>query len=131
MFVAASLISGTLWGLTGFVFIKEGHLTLLDSVLYHGLLLLFITALIAGSVVTYSASRLVYLSFSVPAVMPQCFLLISYGDKYHSFLGGVVLAYTCVMFLYLFIFIGFFQKTVRLKSEMNTWKLFLKKTILS
>ena len=117
IFVAASLISGTLWGLTGFIFIKEGNLTLLDSVLYRGLLLLFITALIAGSVVTYSSSRLVYLSFSVPAVVPQCFLLISYGDKYHSFLGGVVLTYACVMFVISVYFHRIFSENSKIEER--------------
>lgn len=126
IFVAASLISGTLWGLTGFIFIKEGSLNLLDSVLYHGLLLLFITALIAGSVVTYSASRLVYLSFSVPAVIPQCFLLISYGDKYHSFLGGVVLAYACVMFVISVYFHRIFLENSKVEERNEYLELVLK-----
>ncbi len=99
IFLAMSMISGTLWGLTGFLFIEKGTLSLLDSVLYHGLLLLFIAALIAGSIITYSASKMVYLSFSFPAVVPQCFLLIAEGDKYHSFLGGVVLVYALIMFV--------------------------------
>lgn len=98
-FVAMSMISGTLWGVTGFLLVPEGVLTLLDSVLYHGMLLLFIVALITGSIITYSTSRMVYLCFSVPAIIPQCLLLISKGDKYHSFLGGFVLAYACIIFV--------------------------------
>lgn len=117
VFIVSSLVSGTLWGLTGFIFIREGSLILLDSVLYHGLLLLFITALIAGSIVTYSGSRLVYLSFSIPAVVPQCFLLISYGDKYHSFLGGVVLAYACVMFVISVYFYRIFSKNSEVEER--------------
>ncbi len=99
LFLIMSAISGTMWGLTGFVFIPKGTLSLLDSVLYHGMLLLFISTLIAGSIVTYSASKMVYLVFSVPAIVPQCLLLIAQGDKYHSFLGGVVLAYALIMFV--------------------------------
>jgi len=98
-FLCLSLISGTLWGLTGFLLIPAGMLSLFDSVLYHGMLLLFITALIVGSLITYSASKMVYLSFAVPAVVPQCLMLISKGDKYHSFLGGFVLAYACIIFV--------------------------------
>lgn len=116
-FIVTSLVSGTLWGLTGFIFIKEGNLILLDSVLYHGLLLLVITALITGSILTYSVSRLVYLSFSVPAVVPQCFLLISYGDKYHSFLGGVVLAYAIVMFVISVYFHRFFSENSKIEER--------------
>lgn len=127
LFIAASLISGTLWGLTGFIFIKEGSLILLDSVLYHGLLLLFISALIAGSIVTYSASRLVFLSFSVPAVVPQCFLLISYGDKYHSFLGGVVLAYACVMFVISIYFYRIFSENTKVEERNEYLESVLKK----
>ena len=98
-FLILSMISGTLWGLTGFLLIPTGIVTLFESVLYHGMLLLFITALIVGSLITYSASKMVYLSFAVPAVVPQCLMLISKGDKYHSFLGGFVLAYACIIFV--------------------------------
>jgi len=98
-FVILSTTSGILWGLTGFILIPQDTLTLFESVLYHGMLLLFIAALISGSLITYSASKMVYLSFSVPAMVPQCLMLISKGDQYHSFLGGFVLAYTCVMFV--------------------------------
>ncbi|GEM_PF-1655651 len=98
-FLCLSMISGTLWGLTGFLLIPEGVLTLFESVLYHGMLLLFITALIVGSLITYSASKMVYLSFAFPAVVPQCLMLISKGDQYHSFLGGFVLAYACIIFV--------------------------------
>lgn len=99
VFLITSAISGTMWGLTGFLFVPKDSLPLLDSVLYHGILLLFVATLIAGSIVTYSASKSVYLSFSVPAIVPQCLMLIAYGDKYHSFLGGVVLAYAFIMFV--------------------------------
>lgn len=127
IFIATSLVSGTLWGLTGFIFIKEGSLILLDSVLYHGLLLLFITALITGSIVTYSVSRLVYLSFSVPAVVPQCFLLISYGDKYHSFLGGIVLAYAIVMFVISVYFHRIFLENTKIEERNEFLESMLKK----
>jgi hypothetical protein len=127
IFIVASLVSGTMWGLTGFLFIEEGSLPLLDSVLYHGLLLLFITALIAGSIVTYSASRLVYLSFSVPAVVPQCFLLIAQGDKYHSFLGGVVLAYACVMFVISIYIYKIFSENSQIEERNELLEAVLKK----
>ena len=99
MFLTASVISGTMWGLTGFIFIPKGALPLLESVLHHGILLLFIATLIAGSIITYSASKIVYLSFSVPAIIPQCLMLVAQGDKYHSFLGGIVLIYAFIMFV--------------------------------
>jgi hypothetical protein len=99
IFLTTSAISGTLWGITGFLFIPKGSLPMLDSVLHHGILLLFIATLITGSIITYSASKTVYLSFSVPAVVPQCLMLIAQGDKYHSFIGGIVLLYAFVMFV--------------------------------
>jgi uncharacterized membrane protein YfcA len=99
IFLIMTLFSGVMWGITGFLFIPEGLLSQLDSVLYHGMLLLFIVALITGSIITYSASKMVYLYFSVPAIVPQCLMLISKGDIYHSFLGGYVLAYACIMFV--------------------------------
>jgi len=98
-FLVLSLFSGTLWGVTGFLFMPVGVMSLLDLVLYHGMLLLFIAVLIAGSLITYSSSKLVYLSFSVPAVVPQCLMLIAKGDNYHSFLGGFVLTYAFIVFV--------------------------------
>ena len=94
-FVSMSFISGTLWGLTGFILIPKTGIVLTESVMYHGMLLLFIAVLIAGSVITYSISRLVYLSFSFPAIVPQCLMLIAKGDVYHSFLGGFMLPVWC------------------------------------
>ena len=99
IFLITSAISGTMWGLTGFIFIPKGALPFLESVLHHGILLLFIATLIAGSIITYSASKIVYLSFSVPAIIPQCLMLVAQGDKYHSFLGGIVLIYAFIMFV--------------------------------
>ncbi len=99
LFLISTAISGTLWGLTGFLFIPDETLSLLDSVLNHGILLLFIASLIGGSIITYSASKMVYMSFSIPAIVPQCLMLIAQGNKYHSFLGGIVLAYACIMFV--------------------------------
>jgi len=99
IFLITSVISGTMWGLTGFIFIPKGALPMLESILHHGILLLFIATLIAGSIITYSASKTVYLSFSVPAIIPQCLMLVAQGDKYHSFLGGIVLIYAFIMFV--------------------------------
>lgn len=98
-FCSMSFISGTLWGVSGFILIPQSGIALLESVMYHGMLLLFIAVLIAGSVITYSISRIVFLSFSFPAVVPQCLMLIAKGDVYHSFLGGFMLAYALVVFV--------------------------------
>jgi len=102
------------------LFIQEGALSLLDSVLYRGMLLLFVSALIAGSIVTYSASKSVYLCFSVPAIVPQCLLLIAQGDKYYSFLGGVVLSYAIIMFVISVYFHRNFVENskIEIKNEM-------------
>lgn len=98
-FLCLAFVSGTMWGLTGFIFIPKGTLTLLDSVLYHGMLLMFIAVLIAGSMVTYAISKTVYLSFSFPAIVPQCLMLVSRGDVHHSFLGGFMLVYAIAVFI--------------------------------
>ncbi|MBL1142742.1 MAG: hypothetical protein HND53_11995 [Proteobacteria bacterium] len=126
-FLVMSMISGTLWGLTGILFIEKGTLPLLDSVLYHGMLLLFIAALITGSIVTYSASKIVYLSFSVPAVVPQCLLLISEGDKYHSLLGGIVLIYACVMFVFSVYIHKIFAENIKIEARNELLGFALKK----
>ena len=126
VFLITSAISGTMWGLTGFLFIPKGSLPLLDAVLYQGILLLFIAALLAGSAITYSASKIVYLSFSVPAVVPQCLMLIAKGDKYHSFLGGVILAYALVMLIVSIYIHRVFSEYCKAETENELLKATLK-----
>jgi len=126
-FLVMSVISGTMWGLTGYIFIPKGTLPLLDSVLHHGILFLFIASLIGGSIITYSASKIVYLSFSFPAVVPQCFMLIAQGDKYHSFLGGIFLTYGIVMFLISVYINRVFAEHNKIDAENATLKSILKK----
>lgn len=127
LFLIATAISGTLWGLTGFLFIPDDTLSLLDSVLDHGILLLFIASLIGGSIITYSASKMVYMSFSIPAIVPQCLMLIAQGNKYHSFLGGIVLAYACIMFVISVYINRVFTEYNKIETENE----FLKKIITS
>lgn len=127
VFLIMSAVSGTMWGLTGFLFLPKGVLPLLDSVLYHGILFLFIASLIGGSIITYSASKTVYLSFSFPAVVPQSFMLIAQGDKYHSFLGGIFLAYGVIMFLISVYINRVFAEHNRIESENELLKSILKK----
>ena len=126
LFLIMSAISGTMWGLTGFLFIPKGSLALLDSVLYQGILLLFISTLIAGSIVTYSASKIVYLVFSIPAVVPQCLMLIAKGDRYHSFLGGVVLVYAFIMFVISVFIHRIFYENSKIESRNDFLELTLK-----
>ena len=121
-FISLSLVSGTLWGVTGFIFIPDSVLSQLDSILYHGMLLLIIAVLVAGSLITYSTSRMVYLSFSVPAVVPQCLMLISMGDKYHSFLGGFMLAYACTLFIISVYIHRMFTECNEIKSQNEFYK---------
>ena len=125
IFLIMTAVSGTMWGLTGFLFIPKGSLPLLDSVLYHGILLLFIASLLGGSIITYSASKIVYLSFSFPAVVPQCFMLIAEGDKYHSFLGGIILVYATIMFL----ISVYINRIFAEQSKIDTENEFLKSTL--
>jgi uncharacterized membrane protein YfcA len=126
MFLMMTFFSGVMWGITGFLFIPEGLLSQLDSVLYHGMLLLFIVALITGSIITYSASKMVYLYFSVPAIVPQCLMLISKGDIYHSFLGGYVLAYACIMFVVSIYINQIFSEYSKVDEQNDFLKLTLK-----
>ncbi len=126
-FLIMSAISGTMWGLTGFLFVPKESLSLIDSVLHQGILLLFISTLIAGSIVTYSASKIVYLVFSVPAVIPQCLMLIAQGDKYHSFLGGVFLAYAFIMFVISIYIHRVFVKHNNVETRNNLLESTLKK----
>ncbi len=130
-FLVLSTGSGILWGLTGFILIPKGLHTLFESVLYHGMLLLFIAALIAGSLITYSASKMVYLSFSVPAVVPQCLMLISKGDYYHSFLGGFVLAYACIVFVISIYIYRIFLESSKAEAENEIFKELLDKNGIS
>jgi len=126
VFLVMSAISGTMWGLTGFLFIPDS-MSLLDAVLHQGILLLFICTLIAGSIITYSASKIVYLVFSVPAVVPQGLMLIAQGDKYHSFLGGVVLAYAFIMFVISIYIHRMFKECGRVEMRNEVLETVLKK----
>lgn len=99
LFLVGAFTSGLFWGVSGILLIPDNALPLIDSVMYHGMLLLFIAVLIAASVITYSVSRSTYFCFALPAVVPQCLLLIYEGDNYHSFLGGFMLAYALVVFI--------------------------------
>lgn len=99
LFLIGAFASGIFWGVTGFLLVPDSSMPLLDSVVYHGMLLLFIAVLIAASVITYSISRSAYFCFALPAVVPQCLMLIHKGDNYHSFLGGFMLAYALVVFV--------------------------------
>ena len=127
VFLTLSLISGTLWGLTGFLLIPDEALSQLDTILYHGMLLLIIAVLIAGSLVTYSASKLVYLSFSFPAVVPQCMMLVLMGDKYHTFMGGFILAYFFVLFFISIYIHQMFLECNKIKVENELYKEILDK----
>jgi hypothetical protein len=127
LFLIATAISGTMWGITGFIFIPEGSLSLLDSVLYRGALLLFISTLVAGSVVTYSCSKIVYLVFAIPALIPQGLLLVAEGDKYHSFLGGVILVYVIVMFIIAVYFHRIFAENTKIEARNEYLENTLKK----
>ena len=127
LFLIATTISGTLWGITGFILIPQGSLSLIDSVLYRGTLLLFICTLVGGSVVTYSSSKTIYLAFSVPAIIPQSLMLIAQGDKYHSFLGGVVMAYVIVIFIIAFYFHRIFAENVRIEKRNEYLETVLKR----
>lgn len=98
IFMLFSFISGVFWGISGFIFIPDS-LLLLDSVLYYGVLMFLISLLITGSIITYSSKIIVYLSFSIPAIVPLCLMLIAKGDKYHTFLGGVGIGYAFIMFI--------------------------------
>lgn len=105
-----------MWGITGFIFIPGNSLSLLDTVLYQGTLLLFISTLVTGSVVTYSTSKTVYLVFAVAAIIPQGLMLVAQGDKYHSFPGGVVLACIVIMFVVAFYFHRIFVENTKVKA---------------
>ncbi len=61
--------------------------------------MLLISLLIAGSIITYSSKIIVFLSFSIPAIVPLSLMLVAKGDKYHSFLGGVGVGYLLIMFI--------------------------------
>ena len=126
IFLVMTAISGTMWGLTGFLFLPA-NMEFIESILYHGILLLCIAGLVTGAIITYSVSRMVYLSFSIPAIVPQCLMLIAKGDKYHSFLGGVILAYTIIIFVISVYVHRIFADYCKVETENDFLKLTLEK----
>lgn len=127
VFLVMTFFSGVMWGLTGFLLIPEDSVSPVDSVLYYGMLLLFIVALITGSVITYSASKMVYLCFAFPAIVPQCLMLILKGDLYHTSLGGFVLAYAFIIFVISVYIHRIFSEVSKIEAENDALNFLLKK----
>lgn len=68
LFCVLAVVSGVMWGLTGYVF------QLSQNVVYLSFLMLCVCGLIAGSIPSYAVSHRAYYSFTIPA----CILLIFY-----------------------------------------------------
>ncbi|MEE8320354.1 MAG: hypothetical protein V3R68_00775 [Gammaproteobacteria bacterium] len=127
LFSACSIISGMFWGITGFILIPGDDFPLLESVIFRGCLLLFISALITGAIITYSTSKTIFLSFAVPAIIPQCLYLIHIGDKYHSMLGGIILLYVTIIYIVSIYINRIFISYTKLEIENELLKSFITK----
>ena len=70
-----SLVSGLMWGLTGYIF------RLNQDVIYLSFLLLCVCGLIAGSIPSYSVSHRAYYSFALPASTLLIFYMATARDS--------------------------------------------------
>jgi len=93
IFTVNAMLSGILWGMAAIILVPYKPDSLVIFTLYDGLAILVICGMVAGAVVSYSASKLVLFFYAFPALASPAFYLISLGDMYNTFLGGFVLLY--------------------------------------
>lgn len=85
--------SGVIWGLAGIILIPYQTTETTAFILYNGLILLTTCGLVAGAVIFYAISLRVLCCYSLPALIPPAFYLISLGDQYNTAFGGLILLY--------------------------------------
>ena len=107
-FLLGAFLSGGLWGFAGVLLIPYRPTDVIAFTLNNGLLLLMICGLVAGSVISYAINIRVTLCYSLPALLPPAFHLISIGDRYNSAFGGLLLLY------YLYILVA----TIRMNRQL-------------
>ncbi|MGY8815498.1 MAG: hypothetical protein ACKVHQ_12410 [Gammaproteobacteria bacterium] len=98
IFIGSVFISGLLWGAACIFLVPYEQDRLIEFTLYNSLTMLLVCGLVAGAVVTYSASKWVLFFYAFPALAPPAIYMIILGDKYNSALGGFFLLYSIFIF---------------------------------
>ena len=112
-FIITVLVSGVLWGFAGIFLIPYRSTDTIAFTLYNGLLLLTTCGLVAGAVISYAINIRVLVCYSLPALLPPAFHLISIGDRYNTSFGGLLLLY------YLYILIAAIRMNRQFVYFMN------------
>lgn len=112
-FLLGAFISGGLWGFAGMLLVPYRPTDAVAFTLNNGLLLLMVCGLVAGSVISYAINIRVTFCYSLPALLPPAFHLISIGDRYNSAFGGLLLLY------YLYILVAAIRMNRQLVYFLN------------
>lgn len=112
-FLLGAFLSGGLWGFAGILLIPYRSAESIAFTLNNGLLLLMVCGLVAGSVISYAINIRVTFCYSLPALLPPAFHLISIGDRYNSAFGGLLLLY------YLYILVAAIRMNRQLVYFLN------------
>ncbi|MCG8324749.1 MAG: hypothetical protein MI673_04465 [Thiotrichales bacterium] len=98
-FILGCFMSGCMWAWFGMALVPALEVPYLEAVFLHAVVILFIAALTAGAVITYRASQLAMLAFTLPAVVPYAVFLIAQESVHLAVLGTLFLMYFLFMIL--------------------------------
>lgn len=91
-YVIAVFVSGCIWGAYGVYLANHADPYRLTAVV------LALGALVSGGVTAYAVSRLAFLAFSIPTLVPIGIWLLAQGADSGGFLGGLVIIWLIFMY---------------------------------
>lgn len=90
-FLVGVLVSGIIWGVAGIAFFPAGFNA-------HQMLTVFtIGGMVAGSSVTYSVYPIIFLSFSLPAIVPVIIYTLTFHDSIHLAMSIMTTLFSILM----------------------------------
>jgi hypothetical protein len=93
LYIVSTVISGLMWGLSGYVVISA------NNILYPGFLLMCIGGLIAGSISSYSVFHSVFYAFSLPAILLYAMFLYKMDFAEYDAMIFLSFFFSCFMFI--------------------------------
>ncbi len=99
LFVTGSFLSGVFWSSLGILYHTEVILSFQQSLMINSIAVLFIVALISGAIIVHAMNVFVMLSFTVPAVFPYSFYLMSQESQFFSLLGILLMMFFAFLFI--------------------------------
>jgi signal transduction histidine kinase/CheY-like chemotaxis protein len=92
-YVAGTALLGSGWGLAGVLLFPA------DSVVHQIFLLFVLAGMSAGSVALLPVSKVAFLSFLLPALIPSTVRLLTLGDDVHLVMGGMAVFYLAAVWV--------------------------------